>query len=182
MNAKDVLVTTLKLVVISLVVTFLLVMTNGATVDKIAALQAQSAAEAKKEVLPEADDFSEESVAVDGESVVYYTADNGSGYVFECSNKGYGGPVVCMVGISADGQITGVKLTEQNETPGLGQKALNASFTDQYKQAVPDAELAVGKDGGTIDAIAGATITSRSVTKSVNQAVSYYKAITGGAN
>lgn len=89
-----------------------------------------------------------------------------------------------MTGISADGEVTGVKLTSQNETPGLGQKALDASYTDQYLMALPEGGFAVKKDdpAGQIDAIAGATITSRAVTNSVNAAIDAYNVITGGAN
>ena len=89
-----------------------------------------------------------------------------------------------MTGISADGQVTGVKLTSQDETPGLGQKALDASFTDQYKMEIPENGFAVTKDSpsGEITAIAGATITSRAVTNSVNEAITIYDAVTGGGN
>lgn len=91
-----------------------------------------------------------------------------------------------MTGITADGKVAGVKVTEQNETPGLGQKALNASFTDQYLKEIPEGGFEVTKNGASadnqIDAIAGATITSKAVTNSVNQAMTVYDAIMGGAN
>ncbi len=89
-------------------------------------------------MLPDGDSFKDRTITVDGVDVTYYEADNGAGYVFLTSNKGYGGPVEVMTGISADGQVTGVKLTSQDETPGLGQKALDASFTDQYKMEIPE--------------------------------------------
>ena len=87
-----------------------------------------------------------------------------------------------MTGISADGEITGVMLTSHDETPGLGAKAENASFTNQYLMAVPEDGFSVVKDNpnGQIDAIAGATITSRAVTNSVNTAIDIYEAVTGG--
>ena len=180
MDVKEILKPPLILAVIATVVTALLVLTNGVTKDKIAELQAKAEDEAKLAVLPDADGFEEKEV--DGQ--VYYEATNGAGYVFSTSSKGYGGPVVVMTGISADGEVTGVKLTSQNETPGLGQKALDASFTDQYLMALPEGGFAVKKDSpsGQIDAIAGATITSRAVTNSVNAAIEAYNAVTGGAN
>ena len=91
-----------------------------------------------------------------------------------------------MTGISSGGKVMGVKITEQNETPGLGQKALDASFTDQYIADLPENGFEVTKQGAAadneIDALAGATITSRAVTNSVNLAIDIYKELTGGAN
>lgn len=184
MNVKDIIVPTAILTVIAAVVTALLVLTNGITKDKIAQLQAQTEAEAKMAVLPEADSFEEKSIEVGGVKQAYFEAANGAGYVFSTANKGYGGDVVVMTGISAEGEVTGVKITSQNETPGLGQKAVDASYTDQYLMAAPEGGFAVKKDdpAGQIDAIAGATITSRAVTNSVNQAIEIYNAVTGGAN
>lgn len=184
MKAKAIIVPTMTLVLITLVITGLLVLTNGATKDKIAQLQIQAQEEAKKEVLPDGDSFTDKVATVDGAEVTYYEADNGAGYVFLTSSKGYGGAVEVMTGISAEGQVTGVKLTSQNETPGLGQKATNSSFTDQYKVEIPQDEFAVTKDSpsGQITAIAGATITSRAVTNSVNEAAAIYDAVTGGGN
>lgn len=184
MNVKDIVVPTAILTIIAAVVTALLVLTNSITEGKIAEIQAQTEAEAKMAVLPDADSFEEKSIDVDGVSQTYYEAANGAGYVFSSANKGYGGDVVVMTGISSEGEVTGVKITSQNETPGLGQKALDASYTDQYLMAIPEGGFAVKKDdpSGQIDAIAGATITSRAVTNSVNDAIEIYNAITGGAN
>lgn len=184
MNAKKILVPTLILTVISLVITAVLVFTNDLTKDKIAQLQAEKEEAAKKEVLADADSFDTKELDSNGEKVTYYEASNGAGYVFSTSYKGYGGAVVVMTGISSEGEIKGVKITSQNETPGLGQKALDPSFTDQYLAAIPDGGFKVKKDdpSGQIDAIAGATITSRAVTNSVDQAIDLYKTITGGAN
>lgn len=186
MNAKNILVPTLTLTVITLVITALLVLTNGMTKDTIAALEAQAADEAKQEVLAAADDFTEQTITIDNQEITYYEAGNGAGYVFSTSSKGYGGAVAVMTGITSDGEISGVKITSQDETPGLGQKALEASFTDQFKMAIPEGGLLVTKGGNPadneIDAIAGATITTNAVTDSVNEAINIYHEITGGGN
>ena len=95
----------------------------------------------RKEVLPDADDFDEKTVTVDGVEYTYYEAKNGAGYVFSGSNKGYGGAVVSMVGISSDGKVVGVKVTEaSDETPGLGAKwiAADASGNERRAQFVGD--------------------------------------------
>lgn len=187
MKAKAIIVPTVTLVIIALVTSILLVGTNQVTKDKIAQLQIEADNASRQEVLPEADSFDDGmSVEVDGTEYTYWTAANGAGYVFSTQYKGYGGAVVVMTGITSDGQIAGVKITEQNETPGLGQKALDPSFREQYVKAIPDGGFVVTKTGAAsdseIDAISGATITSRAVTNSVNQAIAVYNTITGGAN
>ena len=121
MNFKTIGIPTIKLLVIAAVITTLLFLTNNTTEAKIAQNQADANVASRKEVLPDADDFDEKTVNVDGVDYTYYEAKNGAGYVFSGSNKGYGGAVVAMVGISSDGKVVGVKVTEaSDETPGLG--------------------------------------------------------------
>ena len=74
----------------------------------------------------------------------------------------------------ADGNIAGIKVTGHAETPGLGAKAqTDSAWVAQYQGAAADGQLMVTKDGGTINAITGATITSRAVTDGVNTAAAY---------
>ncbi len=184
MNAKNILFPTLKLFAIAVVITILLVLTNGLTEERIAQNQEESNVEARQEVLPEADSFEEKTVDIDGEEYTYYEATNGAGYVFSGSNKGYGGEVVTMVGMTPDGTITGVKVTEaDDETPGLGQKWTDSSNTEQFLgESAGNGEMAVSKDGGSVEAVAGATFTSRAVTADVNDAIMQFNAVVGGAN
>ena len=195
-NPKDIIYPTFLLVAICLVMSAALVGTNSLTEAKIAELNAKTMEEAKKEVLPDADSFEDievtqelldaAGVTEDISLVSAYKAANDAGYVLSTSSKGYGGQVGVMTGISSDGQLAGVKVVSQNETPGLGQKALSNDFTDQYKMAIPEGGLEVTKTGKSadnqIEAISGATITSRSVTNSVNDAIAIYNQIAGGAN
>ena len=181
MNFKTIGIPTIKLLVIAAVITTLLFLTNNTTEAKIAQNQADANVASRKEVLPDADDFDEKTVNVDGVEYTYY--------VFSGSNKGYGGAVVAMVGISSDGKVVGVKVTEaSDETPGLGAKwiAADASGNERRAQFVGDipegGSFAVKKDGGKIEAVAGATITSRAVTHDVNDAIAQYNAVVGGAN
>ena len=76
--------------------------------------------------------------------------------------KGFGGTVKVMIGIDADGKVTGVKVTEHSETPGLGSKAADADYLKQY-QGVTEAPESSIKDDKNVDAITGATITSNAV-------------------
>ena len=188
MDFKTIGIPTLKLVVIGAVTTALLFMTNNATAAKIVENNAKAAVENRQKVLADADDFEEKTVTVDGTEYTYYEATNGTGYVFSGSNKGYGGQVVTMVGISADGQIVGTLVTEAaDETPGLGAKwiatdAANQERLAQFVGEIPADGFKVTKDGGTIQAVSGATFTSRAVADDVNSAIAQYNAVKGGAN
>ena len=162
------------------IVTALLAGTNLLTKDKIAEQSALEAEQSRKVVLSDADSFEE----ADG----YYIgkANNETvGYVFQTEAKGYGGAVKVMTGISADGQITGVVILEHSETPGLGANAEKASFTDQFKQTAPEKGITLVKNkapsDGEIEAMTGASITSRAVTNAVNEAITKYNTVKEGA-
>ncbi len=96
-------------------------------------------------------------------------------YCMRVSSKGYGGAVVIAVGIASDGKVTGVQVVEHSETPGLGANATNESFRSQFVGKSGSVEL-VKSDAGTgqVVAITGATITSRSVVTSVNEALKFF--------
>ncbi|MBQ1241074.1 MAG: FMN-binding protein, partial [Lachnospiraceae bacterium] len=113
------------------------------------------------------------------ESVLEGTDASGAavGYVINSlSNDSYGGAVKISVGFDADGTITGVGIREINDTPGLGLKAKEPKFKDQYIGKNVDT-LVVTKTGASaeneIDAISGATVTSNAVTNAVNTAFYY---------
>lgn len=94
------------------------------------------------------------------------------------SNDSYGGAVKISVGLDANGVITGVGIREINDTPGLGLKAKEPKFKDQYIGKKKDKEFLVvtklgAKAFNEIDAISGATVTSNAVTSAVNAAFYY---------
>lgn len=96
------------------------------------------------------------------------------GYCFEVKPSGFGGELSLIVGINLDETVAGVQVTSHAETPGLGAKAqTDADWVAQFVGKAADGALAVSKDGGTIDAITGATITSRAVISGVNAAAAY---------
>ena len=184
-NPKDIIGPTCVLVGVCAAFTAAVVGTNGITEEKINQLNIETANAAKMEVLPTADSFETATVAISTGDVEYYEAANGAGYVFSTSYKSYGGALIVMTGISAEGEITGVKVTSCADTPGLGLKCQDASFQDQYKGALPEGgAFQVTKTGeaGKIDAISGATITTNAVTNSVNDAIAAFNQVTGGAN
>jgi electron transport complex protein RnfG len=78
--------------------------------------------------------------------------------------KGFGGPIGVMVGISREGEILDIGITSHSETPGIGARVTEPSYTDRYK-GLPATE------GVEVDAISGATYSSKGVMAAVNQAV-----------
>ena len=186
-----------QLVVVLGLITFLcaliLGVINGVTKDKIAQNAVETRNAAMAEIIPDADfedmdvNLSAEDVAAAGVSLpagrtaaaitgVYKATKDGAdaGYCVQVTPKGFGGVLTMIVGINADGTIAGAKVTSHSETPGLGAKSqADPNWITQYAGQTADGQLQVTKDGGTINAITGATITSRAVTDGVNTAAAY---------
>ena len=102
-----------------------------------------------------------------------------SGYAVETyTDKGFSGRFSLMVGFQADGSITNIEVLEHKETPGLGTKMALPAFKDQFKglkmAELSGQKLKVKKDGGTVDAITAATISSRAFCDAVNRAHETY--------
>lgn len=99
------------------------------------------------------------------------------GVALESSGKGYGGDVGLMVGIDvAENKILGVGVTTMSETPGLGARAkTDPKFVAQFKGRSLSEPVKVTQDGGPINAISGATITSRAVSSGVSDALTLYE-------
>ena len=107
-----------------------------------------------------------------------------AGYVITTTDKdGFGGNIQITVGIKKDGTINGVSILSISETAGLGMRAKEPSFYNQFAGQQAE-KFYVSKDGGDgqpIDALSGATITSRAVTGAVNTALGYYQTALGGS-
>jgi electron transport complex protein RnfG len=88
------------------------------------------------------------------------------GYAFMTDGRGYGGKIGILVGVEVDRAVRGIRIISHQETPGLGAKITSLDFLDQFAGLSPDA-LALRRDGGTVDAITGATISSRAVAEGV---------------
>ncbi len=160
------------LTAICIIVTLLLAVTNALTADKIAENSEKAAAESRSKVLA-ADSYTQLDEAGNVYAAVLETGEY-AGVVVVTEANGYGGAIKVMTGIKLDGSVSGVNILEMNETPGLGAKAKEDKFLNQYKGA-SEPDMSVKKDGGTVDAISGATITSRAVTKAVNEALEIAK-------
>lgn len=128
-NGKDILVSAAALTIIGGVVTAALAGTNLLTKDTIAQRTAEIENAARRQVI-QADSFEKGTLTADGKEVVYYTAlQNGEtvGYVFTASVTGKSAGLVVMTGITAEGTISGVKVTEENETAGYVDKVTRAA-------------------------------------------------------
>ena len=156
------------LLLICAVVAGLLGLVNAITADKIAAINLEKTNRSMREVLP-ADTYRELRYTGDDAAVAAVYDAAGQGYVVEVTPSGFGGEIDMVVGVGLDGTVTGVSIISMSETSGLGANANRESFRQQY--IGKSGALAVSKDGGEIDALTGATITSRAVTSGVNSAV-----------
>ena len=181
---------TMILTVITLVAGLLLGVVYEVTKAPIATANEKAKKEAWQAVFPDADLDEFKSVDVDeklatsvanslGEKVTVneVCSVGDEGYVITTTDsEGYGGDIEVTVGITKDGTVNGVSILSISETAGLGMKATQPSFYEQYV-GVQTSQFYVSKDGGDgepIDAISGATITSRAVTGAVNEALGYF--------
>lgn len=142
------------------------------TRDKIAAIAEQTATEAMQAVLP-ASSYADLGVEDDGEINAIYAAEGG-GWVVEVTESGSQGTITMMVGVDANLTCTGISITASSETAGLGAIASQASEKGEAFRAQfvgTSGTVSVTKEGGTIDALAGATITSRAICIGVTAAL-----------
>jgi electron transport complex protein RnfG len=102
---------------------------------------------------------------------------NPKAVVFESSGKGFGGDVGIVVGVDLDDdKILGVRVTTHSETPGVGARAqTDTTFVSQFKGQTLKGSFKVKADGGQVDAIGGATITSRAVSSALTDASKIYQ-------
>lgn len=124
------------------------------------------------------DDVTEVAIAKDASG-------SDMGYVITVtSHEGYGGDIQISVGILADGTVKGIEMLSISETAGLGMKATEADFKDQFKdkQVEKFSYTKSGEEGDDkIDALSGATITTNAVTNAVDSALVYFQNVLGGS-
>ena len=106
-----------------------------------------------------------------------------SGYAVEVTPAGFDGPITLMVGVGKDGKVLGISVISHTESAGLGAVAASTTsagtaFRDQF---VGQGEVRVDKDGGQIDAITNATITSRAICDGINAAIACTAGLGGGS-
>ncbi len=179
-DGREVAKITAILTAICIVITALLAATNQLTLSKIAENSRKAKETAWSEVLP-----AEEYIAVsqcdvrfaDYDAAIAISGGRLIGLVVTTEDRGYGGELSVLTGFDSEGSITGVKLLSHSETPGLGANASKPKFLDQFITPAEESRrdsYEVVKDGGTIDAVTAATMSSRAVTRAVNKAINIY--------
>lgn len=172
-----------------------LAVTNELTITKVECNRQQALMSSLNEVMPHDlhdNDLLSDRITVSdpslgrGEQHIYRArlGDNASGAVLEATAPdGYGGNISLIVGVNADGNISGVRVVPpHNETPGLGDNIETKksdwifSFDGRSLSNPGEDGWAVKKDGGEFDSFTGATITPRAVVGAVHRALKYFDA------
>jgi len=167
---KDFIRPTLVLLIICVVAGAILSLIYMQTAPLIAENKLKAEEEARRLVLPDAKYFNPVS---DSSTILYYEGYSSdstlAGYVFSCVQYGYSSDVKTIVGLTPDLMIQAITVVSQSETPGLGANCTKPDFTAQFSGKNP-ADIYVDKDGGDIQSLTGATITTRAVTNAIHDA------------
>ena len=162
---------------------------NMITADAIAEANAAATKQAVSNVLPAFENTEVSEQTIDDMPIKVYTATNSGekvGYAVESMTKnGFGGVIRMMVGFAPDGQILNVNVLQQAETPGLGTKMAdedNALLNSIKDKKAWEIEFKVKKDGGELDALTAATISSRAYYDAVQRAYQAYRVAAGFAD
>ena len=161
----------ITLLLITAVVAVILAGVNSVTAPRIADLNARKTQEAVEAVLPGG---GVEVAFTDSTGLVATVYQGDAGYAVKVNPSGFNGTVSMMVGVDNNGSVLGISIISQTETAGLGavsaaDTSAGEAFRGQF--AGMSGSVSVSKDGGQVDAITGATITSRAVCTGVNAAL-----------
>lgn len=187
MDPKYIIKLSVTLLIICLVVSLMLGLVNGITADKIAALQEQAKQESLQEVFPDASfneleigDAQLAAAAEYGVELMYiYEVADGSGYAIEVGPSGFNGTIDMIVGINTDGSVAGISVISNSETAGIGTNVCadkpNKNGVGVLSQfvgmtATSDNPFTVNSGSNKVDAISGATVSTRAITNGVNAA------------
>ena len=164
---REVLTLGWKLLLLAAVAGLALGATNAVTEGPIEQQRIEEANAARQAVLADAATF---EILGEGTDGGLDAAGETVGYTARCTVQGYGGPIEVTVGLTSDGAIAGVNVggADFAETAGLGARVKEPWFGEQYVGLEPP--VALTGDGGTIDAVSSATISSNAVTSAVNAA------------
>ena len=173
---KQIFTLTVTLLLITAGVAAALAGVNAVTAPIIEKINAEKTTKAIAAVLPDAETAVisyEASVKEDAVQTVYTSE---AGYAVKVQVGGFGGTITMMVGVDKEGAVLGIDIISHAETASLGdvaasKNAKGQAFRGQFVGKT--GTLAVNKDGGEIDAITSATITSRAVTSGVNTALEF---------
>lgn len=156
------------------------------TKDKIAQTKLEMELESVEKVLPPSDKKPQQEVkeipwknsqGVEYPVKTYLAKVDGKliGAALIIKEKGFGGPISLIMGVNPDHQITGLEVLSHKETPGLGGNITNTEFRKQFAGKTLIDGLSLKKDGGQIDQITGATVTSSALIKAIDSGLTFYE-------
>ena len=178
---KDIFKTGIFLLVVASISGVLLAFTEGITSPIIKENQLKAELEAQRYVLPSNQYSDEISSEKNGLKAIYRVGfdeqGNVTGAVFKVSPKGFGGNINTMVGINKEGKVINYKILSLSETPGLGNKLTSDDFSNRFRALLATSSpiiFKVKKDGGNVDAITAATISSRAFCTGIREALDLF--------
>lgn len=182
-NNLDIIKPTAVLTVICLVVTLALSLANLVTAKKIEERAKQTQMQAMSKVLD--GEYTKLTENINGSDIEYYLTEKDGetvGFIFTVESKGYGGNISVMTAVKTDGTVAAVQIVSaDNETVGLGKNVTKEAFYNQFTGLSGDITAkkfgTANKQNNEIDAVTGATISSRAVTDAVNTALEYAEQI-----
>jgi len=149
--------------VIVIVSVVLLMAVNSLTSSIVESRRVEEITGILENIFPEMSEYE-----LEDEVYIIYEDGEKAGYAFMASGSGYGGNIDILVGLDSGFGIKGVSILSQTETPGVGNRITESSFTDQFK-GLSASDIALKSEGGKIDAITGATISSRAVVDAIKE-------------
>ncbi len=168
----------LALVVVCLISAIALSQVYSITKIKIETQKIETMLANLNRVLPNASRFEADSAQPQTLWIGFNQQGQKVGFVFRVAPRGYGGPIETLVGVDTNRTITGIHIASAaeglKETPGLGLKVREDWFRNQYINKTKN-EMKLKRDGGEIDAITAATISSRAVTDGIRQGLEMYE-------
>ncbi|MEA4814945.1 MAG: RnfABCDGE type electron transport complex subunit G [Oscillospiraceae bacterium] len=184
------------LLAIAAIVALLLGFVNSITADKIDAIQAQKTQTALQSVF-EGATFTKQDITADqtaiaagddtkSKLIAIYAVDDGSGYAIEVGPSGFGGTIDMIVGVSSDGSIAGISVVSNSETSGIGTEVCKDKpnrngdgVLSQFKGKTSGTDnlFTVNSGSNEVDAISGATVSTKAITRGVNAAMLVYETL-----
>ena len=153
----------LVLTVVVLIAVSVLSFTHDITKDAIAEQKDNKVKNMLEEMFPSIDNYK-----YGNDLYTVYSQDDIIGYAFLASGQGYGGEIEILVGLENENAIKSIIIISQTETPGIGARIADESFTNQFTNISLD-DIALSRDGGSIDALTGATISSNATVNAVRE-------------
>ncbi len=180
-NKNDIFKPIIVLLSICIVIPLALSLTNELTAKHIEKLQKEKEIATMSKLI-KAENFENLTFVGEKEKFDFYIATTDAeskGYIFITSAKGYGGEVSVMTAIGVDGKVKEVSILDAtSETPGLGQNVAKESFYSQFEDKSKDITVVRNSavdENNEVDAVTGATISSKAVNTAVNKALSHFE-------